>query len=58
MDEKTHCLNQLTQRLKMYFPQVLTWFGSADAVLLWKFLERWPDLEALRKAERGRWKRF
>lgn len=53
VDDKTRCLNQLTQRLKQYFPQVLTWFGGADSVLLWKFLERWPDWEALGKAQRS-----
>lgn len=53
VDEKTRCLNQFTQRLKLYFPQVLTWFGGADSVLLWKFLERWPDLETLGKARRS-----
>jgi transposase len=53
VDDKTRCLNQLTNRLKLYFPQVLTWFGSADSVRLWKFLERWPDLETLSKARRS-----
>lgn len=53
VDDKTRCLNQLTQRLKQYFPQVLTWFGGADSVSLWKFLERWPDLEALGNARRS-----
>lgn len=58
VDQRTRCLQQLTQRLKLYFPQVLTWFGSADSVLLWKVLEQWPDLEALRKVSRGRLKSF
>jgi len=53
VDEKTRCLNRLTQRLKMYFPQVLCWFGSVDSVLVWRFLEQWPHLEALRKARRS-----
>jgi transposase len=58
VDQKTCCLQQLTQRLKLYFPQALTWFGSADSVLLWKILEQWPDLEALRKVRRSRLKSF
>jgi transposase len=58
VDEKTRCLNRLTQRLKMYFPQVLCWFGSVDSVLVWRFLEQWPDLEALRKARRSTLKTF
>jgi transposase len=53
VDEKTRCLLRLTQRLKMYFPQVLCWFGSADSTLLWQFLERWPDLKSLRRARRS-----
>jgi len=58
MDEKTRCLNRLTQRLKMYFPQVLCWFGSVDSLLVWRFLEQWPDLESLRKARRSTLKAF
>lgn len=46
------------ERLKLYFPQALTWFGSADSLLLWRVLEQWPDLEALRKAGRRRLQRF
>jgi hypothetical protein len=58
VDEKTRLLNRLTQRLKLYFPQVLSWFGGADSVWLWKFLEQWPDLEALRKVRRNTLKTF
>jgi len=42
----------------MYFPQVLSWFGSVDSVLVWRFLEQWPDLESLRKARRSVLKPF
>src|SRR5438874_11683940 len=58
MDEKTRCLHRLTQRLKMYFPQVLCWFGSVDSVLVWRFLEHWSDLESVRKARRSALKAF
>jgi transposase len=58
VDQKTCCLQQLGQRLKLYFPQALTWFGSAESVLLWKVLEQWPDLETLRKVDSGRLKSF
>jgi transposase len=58
VDEKTRCLNRLTQRLKLYFPQVLSWFGGADSVWLWKFLGQWPDLETLRKVRRSTLKTF
>ena len=58
VDEKTRCLNRLTQRLKLYFPQALSWFGNVDSVLLWKFLQQWPDLEALRKVRRSKLQAF
>lgn len=58
LDEKTRCLNRLTQRLKLYFPQVLSWFGSVDSLLVWRFLEQWPDLESLRKARRSTLRAF
>src|ERR1700712_4549261 len=34
VDHKTALVNQLTGRLKLYFPQTLSWFTSADSVLL------------------------
>ena len=58
VNEKTRALNRLTQRLKMYFPQVLSWFGSVDSVLVWRLLEQWPDLDSLRKARRSKLKSF
>ena len=47
-----------TQRLKLYFPQVLSWFGSVDSLLAWRFLERWPDLASLRTARRSTLRAF
>lgn len=44
--------------MKLYFPQLLTWFGSADSLLLWRLLERWPELEALQQVSRQRLKAF
>lgn len=58
VDHKTALLNQLTGRLKLYFPQLLSWFASADSALLWGLLERWPDLEALQQAPRRKLKAF
>jgi transposase len=55
---KTALLNQLTGRLKLYFPQMLTWFGSADSLLLWRLLEQWPELEALQQAPCRKLKAF
>jgi transposase len=55
---KTALLNQLTGRLKLYFPQTLSWFASADSVLLWRLLEQWPELKALQKVPRQKLKAF
>lgn len=53
VDEKTRALNRLTGRLKMYFPQVLSWFGSVDSVWVWRFLEKWPELGVVQRARRS-----
>lgn len=58
VDHKTALMNQLTGRLKLYFPQILSWFASLDSVLVWHLLEQWPELEALQKASRHKLKAF
>jgi transposase len=58
VDQKTGILNQLTGRLKLYFPQILEWFPSADSMLAWRFLEQWPDLQSAQKASRQKLKAF
>jgi Transposase IS116/IS110/IS902 family./Transposase. len=58
VDQKTGLLNQLTGRLKLYFPQILRWFPSADSALAWRFLERWPDLQSAQKVSRQKLKAF
>lgn len=58
VDHKTALLNQLTGRLKLYFPQILSWFASLDSVLVWDLLERWPELGVLQKASRQKLKAF
>jgi Transposase len=50
VDEKTAQINRLTDHLKVYFPQVLEWFGRLDTELVCALLERWPALEELQKA--------
>ena len=47
VNEKTRQTNRLTEKLKLYFPQVLNWFQRADSPLVGDFLERWPTLENL-----------
>ncbi len=58
VNHKTALLNQLTNRLKLYFPQIPSWFGSADSMLVWRCLEQWPELKALQKVARRRLKVF
>ena len=50
VNEKTRQGNRLTAKLKLYFPQILTWFDEVDSALVGVLLERWPTLEALQKA--------
>src|ERR1700751_638965 len=50
VDEKTAQINRLTDHLKVYFPQMLEWFGRLDSELVCALLERGPPLEALQKA--------
>jgi len=58
VDQRTGLLNQLTGRLKLYFPQILRWFPSSDSILMWQFLEHWPDLQSAQNASRQRLKAF
>ena len=50
VNEKTRQGNLPTSRLKLYFPQILTWFDELDSALVGALLKRWPTLEALQKA--------
>ena len=50
VDEKTAQINRLTDHLKIYFPQMLEWFGRLDSDVVCALLERWPALEELQKA--------
>jgi transposase len=50
VNEKTRQVQRLTDKLKLYFPQVLTWFEKVDSPLVGALLLRWPTLEELQKA--------
>jgi transposase len=50
VDEKTAQLNRLTSHLKVYFPQMVEWFGRLDTEVVCALLQRWPALEELQKA--------
>src|SRR5229473_1365552 len=40
----------MTAHLKLYFPQVLDWFGEVASAIAGAFLERWPTLQKVQKA--------
>ncbi len=56
--EKTRYSNRLTAHLKMYFPQVLDWFDEIGSNIAAEFLERWPNLEKLRRVKPATIERF
>ena len=58
VDEKTRQSNRLTACLKLYFPQILHWFGDVTTPLVEDLLERWPCLEDLQHAHPGTLRRF
>ena len=58
VDEKTRCLNRLTAQLKMFFPQMLEWFSTPDAVVVVRLLQRWSTLDALQRAPTRQVTRF
>src|SRR5581483_9931149 len=58
VDEKTRCSNRITSHLKMYFPQVLDWFDEIGSAIAAEFLERWPDLDKLKRAKPATIQRF
>jgi transposase len=58
VEEKTRQVQRLTDKLKLYFPQVMDWFGDVDSPLVGALLKRWPTLEQLQKARPETLRRF
>ena len=58
VDEKTRQTNRLTDELKLYFPQILSWFDEVDSVLVGDLLERWPTLDQIQKARSATLRQF
>jgi transposase len=58
VDEKTEQTNRLTSHLKIYFPQMLSWFERLDTELVCALLERWPTLEELQKVSPAKLRTF
>jgi len=50
VNEKTRQVLRLTAKLKLYFPQVLVWFGKVESPLVGALLRRWPTLPDLQRA--------
>ena len=58
VDEKTRQNLRLQACLKMYFPQILQWFGDVTSPLVADLLRRWGDLEQLQHAHSGTLRKF
>jgi hypothetical protein len=53
VDDRVRVTNRIIANLKTYFPQVLERFREKDTGAFADFLERWPTLEAAKKARRS-----
>lgn len=58
VDRRTQVLNQLTSLLKSYYPQALELVDNLNSGLAVEFLQRWPDLFALKSARPATIKSF
>lgn len=58
VDDRVRVTNRITANLKAYFPQVLGLFREKDTGVFADFLERWPTLEAAKKARRSSLENF
>ena len=58
VNESTRQSNRLTACLKIYFPQVLSWFDDVKSPLVGALLKRWPTLQELRRAHPGTLRKF
>lgn len=58
VDQRTAVSNRLTALLKLYFPQILTWFDKLDSPLVADLLAAWPTLPQLQQASPARLQKF
>jgi hypothetical protein len=58
VEEKIRFSQRLSSHLKLYFPQVLSWFCDLSSQIAERFLERWPTVEKLQKAKPSTIRRF
>ena len=52
VQDRVRVTNRLTFVLKGYFPQVLGWFRDKDTAVFIDFVDRWPTLQAVKRARR------
>ena len=57
VQQKVRLVQQLTDTVQQYFPQLRTWF-ALDTPLVYALLRRWPTLPQLQRAHPGTLKRF
>ena len=58
VEQKVSVVQQFTDCVAQFFPQLRTWFGPLDTPLPQVLLERWPTLQQLQRAHPGTLKRF
>ncbi len=58
VQERVRYIQRLTDSVQQYFPQVRTWFGSLDTILVDDLLQRWPQLTDLQHSHPGTIRRF
>lgn len=58
VDRRTALLNQLTSRLKSYYPQALALLENLNPPMAVAFLKRWPDVISLKAARPAAVKNF
>ena len=51
--DKVRITNRLTAALKNYFPQALDLFKDKDTIIFCHFLEKWPTLQAAKRARQS-----
>jgi hypothetical protein len=58
VDEQSRLINRLTDQLKRFYPQILTWFDDIATPLVAALLTRWPTLPDLKRARPSTLRRF
>lgn len=58
VEQKVSVVQQLTDCLAQYFPQLRAWFGGLDTPVTEALLDRWPSLQHLQRCHPGTLKRF